>query len=321
MRVLDYNDVMEEKIKRRRAIPELQYDVHGHCIHIGPISYGCRSCFAPLRGGGIQIGNKCMSSCPMCYYDPRREDVNVANYVARVLGDFTELRHSPDRPYAYSYQSSGETLIYIKELEKFAKIFKEIEDEKGIEIYHHLYTNGILANKDMLKRVKDMGVDEIRFHLSASNFSKKVYDNMYEAAKMNFIVSVEEPSWPLYKEKLFEMLPILQDIDVKHLDIVEVQVTQHNIGNIETYYSSDDTVGIYKDHYWHMYDGGLVYDIIEEVLRKGYTYSVLDCNSGVERCRQVRQHKVFDSPDMYTKGFAVYQGFDKSLNNKHSVRQ
>lgn len=318
MRVLSYTDILAKKLERQKNISQLEKDVHGHCIHIGDVSYACRKCFSELVGGGIQIGKKCMCNCPMCYYDPHRNDNNHTKDVAAQLGDFYQLLHAGRKPYAFSYQSYGETLIYIDDLEKFGKIFKEIEIKHNIEIYHHLYTNGILANKEMLKRLKDMEVDELRFHVSASNFSKKVFNNMYEAAKMNFIVSVEEPSWPHHYDNLFELLPKFEDLGVKHLNLVEVQITQWNIDNIEKAYYSEPDIGIYKDHYWHLYDNGMVYDIIEEVLAKGYSYSVLDCNSGVERCRHGKMHHVFDSLDFYDRGFAEYQGFNKSLNNKHS---
>ena len=156
-----------------------------------------------------------------------------------------------------------------------------------------------------------MEVDELRFHISASNFSKKVINYMYEAAKMGFIVSVEEPSWPHHKDNIVDLLPTFEDIGVKHLNLVEIQVTEWNIDNIEKAYLGDDTVGIYKDYYWHLYDGGMVYDIMEEVIDKKYSYSVLDCNGGVERCRHGKMHHVFDSPDFYNKGFAPYYGFNK----------
>ena len=32
----------------------------------------------------------------------------------------------------------------------------------------------------------------------------------------------------------------------------------------------------------HLYDEGLVYDLMEEVVAKGYSFSVLDCNSFVK---------------------------------------
>lgn len=311
MNVLDYNDVMTKKLERRKNIPEIQTDVHGHCIHIGDISYACRGCFMGGVSGGIQVGNKCMCNCPMCYYDPKRDDTNYKQRVAQLLGDFYQMLHDGRKAYAFSYQSSGETLSYIDDLEKFAVIFKEMEQKHSIDIYHHLYTNGILANGKMLTRLKDMEVDEIRFHISASNFSKKVVENMYLASKMGFIVSVEEPAWPHHKDALMGMLAIFNDIGIKHLNLVETQVTQFNIDNIEKAYGDDTDVGIYKDYFWHLYDNGMVYDIMEEVLRKGYKFSVLDCNSGVERCRHAKMHQVFDSPSFYVKGFADYNGFNK----------
>jgi pyruvate formate-lyase activating enzyme-like uncharacterized protein len=310
---------MEQKIKNRKSIPELEYDVHGHCIHVGPVSYGCRTCFANILGGGIQVGQECMANCPMCYYDPNRcDNTDTHNRdVTSLLGSFYEMIYDKSMPYSYSYQSFGETLLYIDDLEKFSKVFKEIENNKGIHVYNYVYTNGILADEEMLKRLKDMEVDEIRFHISASDFSKDVIDNMYTAAKMNFIVTVEEPSWPLHRNKLFGHLPIFEDIGMKHLNIVEVMVTEHNIYNIEEMYSDNENIGIYKDHFWQLYDGGLVYEIIREVLDKGYSYSVLDCNSGVERCRHTNLFHVFDTPHFYDNGFAEYYGFDKSVNNKH----
>lgn len=318
MNILDYNHVMAEKLNRRSQIPQLESDVHGHCIHIGPISYACRQCFAPLPGGGIQVGNKCMSDCPACYYKRDRNDANINVEFASTLADRTFDVKSGKIPYCISYQSAGETLKYVDLLEQFAPLYKEAEEKTGANIYHHLYTNGLMATPKTLSKLKDMEIDEIRFHLSASDFSENVIKNMYEAAKMNFIVTVEEPSWPNYKEDFFPLLEVFEDIGVKHLDMVEVQVTENNIDDIEKHYGDHETVGIYKDYYWHLYDGGYVYDVMEEVLKKGYSYSVLDCNSGVERCRHARMHHVVDSPDFYEKGFADYKGFDKQINNKHA---
>jgi len=318
MKILSYLDVMKEKLSRQSQIKDLETDVHGHCIHVGPVSYACRGCFAGGQQGGIQIGNKCMVNCPMCYYDPLRDDTGHEQRVAQLLGDFYQLRHENAIPYAFSYQSSGETLSYIDDLEKFAVIFKEIEEEKNCEIYHHLYTNGILANKEILSRLNAMEVDEIRFHISASNFSKKVIDNMYEAAKMGFIVSVEEPAWPIHEDIIMKHLPIFEDIGVQHLNIVECQVTEHNIDNIEKTYGFDDEVGIFKDYFWHLYDNGMVYNIMEEVIAKDYSFSILDCNSGVERCRHGKMHHVFDSPNLYDDGFAEYYGFRNRLKKDNS---
>ncbi len=51
-----------------------------------------------------------------------------------------------------------------------------------------------------------LGFDEVRFHLGASNFSAKVYENLGNATRLLKAVSVETPAWPPHREKLFEML-------------------------------------------------------------------------------------------------------------------
>jgi len=303
MIIHNYNDVIERKIEQRKIIPEIEYHFHGHCIHIGKISPGCRGCFTREDGGGLQIGEECMCNCPMCYYDPNRSDKRITSniignrgskqYIAKFLGEMTEKLYLDDfKPICYSYQSSGETLLYIDTLEKFSEIIKKMNEKKNINIYTYVYTNGILANKNTLLRLKDMGVHEIRFHISASNFSKDVIKNMYESSKMNFRVTIEEPSWPLHKEKLFSLLEEFNNIGVKHLNMVETQVTEFNIENLDKYYPGMD-VGIYKDFFWHLYDNGMVYDIMKEVIDKKYSYSVLDCNSAVERCRHASMNHIF----------------------------
>lgn len=295
MKIVSYQEIMEEKLQRQKAIAELQYHANGHCIHIGEISPGCRRCFTGEAGSGIQVGAKCMSNCPYCYYDPERKEESMDS-INNKLADFFYMSMNPNwHPTIFSFQSSGETLMYIEELERFAKILDQVAENTGINQYRFLYTNGILANEEMLKRVKAMGVHEIRFHLSASNFSKSVYKNMETAAKMGFFVTVEEPAWPHHRDELFKMLPILEEIGVKHLDMVEVQITPHNQKAIERNYPAG-TARVFKDFYYHLYDEGLTYDIMEEVIKQGYSFSVIDCNSGVERCRHAKEDKFMFDP-------------------------
>jgi len=279
----DYRVIMQEKFERQNSIKELEYHAAGACVHIGPVSPGCRVCFT---GEEFQIGTKCQFKCPMCYYDRKKNDSGVRKDVATRLTDhfYNGLFADQNKLVGISFQSSGETLYYMNDIHNFCTINKRIENIRNVAIYQFLYTNGVLANKINLKLLWDMNIDEIRFHVSASDFSKTVIDNMYEAAKMGFTVTVEEPSWPAHKKKLIEFLPTMKDIGVSHLDIVEVQVTEWNKSDIDAVYPKGR---YYKDAFYHMYDEGMVYDIIEEVIAKGYSFSVLDCNSWVERHRQV----------------------------------
>jgi hypothetical protein len=232
----------------------------------------------------------------MCYYDVNRKEQAEEEMYATLKLELNCYEDENCKPLAISYVSNGETLLYLDKIKKAARIHNEMEKKKGIKIYRHLYTNGVLATENVLHILKEIGVNEIRFHWSASNFSDKVLESMKKAKELDFVVTVEEPSWPPHKEKLLSLLPTLHEIDLDHLNLVEVQLTEFNMPRIEKVYPE----GIYyKDYFYHLYDEGLVYDIIEEKIKNDYCFSVLDCNSGVERSRHGKfQHVGFNMEDI-----------------------
>ncbi len=186
----------------------------------------------------------------------------------------------PDfRPSAVSFSGGGEPLFHLDVLSGYMSLFRQIEGETGVKPWYYLYTNGLLAERKILLKLKEMGFDEIRFHIGASNFSKKVYRHMAEAVRHFKAVTVETPAWPPHRKKLFEMLPMLEEMGVKHLNIGEVMVNRLNIRKI---LEAMPNAEIYECYEMHLDDGGLVYDILGEVLRSKYSYSVLDCNSFVK---------------------------------------
>lgn len=282
MRLVPYQEILEEKLKRQRSISGLELHASGHCAHVGKISPGCRGCFSPEISMGIQVGTQCMVKCPYCYYNPERSEQLRSEMDFQLADLFSKGLDDNWKPIIFALQSSGETLMYMDELEKFVAQIHEMESRKQRNFYLYLYTNGLLANKENLLRMKDWGVSELRFHLSASDFSEQAYSNLALAISMGFTGTVELPSLPHNREKIFEMLPRINDLGVKHLDLVECQVTRWNRPTLDKMYPDGRC---YQDHFIHFYDEGLVYDVIEEKLAKNYGFSIIDCNSAVERCR------------------------------------
>jgi len=169
--------------------------------------------------------------------------------------------------------------LYPETIEEYMKLFKEIEIRTKKKPWYYIYTNGILADVNMLVRMRDLGFDEIRFHLGASNFSRNVYRNIKKAVKVFKTISIETPAWPLHRKKLFEMLPLINDLGVKHLNLGEIEVTSHNYAAISKIFPQGE---IYQCYTIHLHDQGLTYDIIEETLKRKYSFSVLDCNCFVK---------------------------------------
>ncbi|MBF0524964.1 MAG: hypothetical protein HQK56_07690 [Deltaproteobacteria bacterium] len=216
--------------------------------------------------------------CVYCFgrgnKEPTREDR------IRIKSKLYKDSYAPGyAPQSVSFSGGGEPLLYLPVIEEYMQIFKEIEPRMQGKPWYYLYTNGLLATKSILRQLKDLGFNEIRFHLGASDFSNQVLRHLEEATRYFQAVTVETPTWPPHRTKLFAMLPVLHDLGVRHLNLGEIELTKANITRILEVLPDAE---IYQCHEIHLYDGGLAYDLIEEVVAKGYSYSVLDCSSFVK---------------------------------------
>ncbi len=299
MKVVPYQEILEKKFKRQRELLAMGAELHanGHCFHYGKISFGCRDCYTGEQSINLFQGTQCMCKCPYCYYNPSQEEILLTEQQEQKEIEIQKMKlreFENYRPAIVSYCSAGETLLYLDIFERYAAELYPLIYAKNINPYTFLYTNGILCNRENLERLKGIHVDEIRFHISASNFAPQVLENMRLAKEMGFLITVEEPSYPLNREKLFELLPFFEKIGLNHLDLIELHLTEYNKKRMEELYPGEEYLA-FKDYFYHLYDNGLVYDIMEECIKKGYHFSVIDCNSGVERCRNnIDQDVLFD---------------------------
>ncbi len=326
MKTVELRTIMEKKWERRDELISLGASLHacGNAFHVGEVSFGCRDCFSGEASINLFVGTKCMFKCPYCYYDPDRNDDMLLSELSKEV-EFTayKLKEMDNyRPCIISYCSAGETLLYIDILERAAGRIYPLIVQKGIRPYSFLYTNGVLADERMIERLSGMGVNEIRFHLSASDFSESVLENMRLAKKLGMLITVEEPSNPLNREKLLSLLPVFEEMGLDHLDMIEMRLTAENIATLENIFPGDEYC-CYKDFYYHLYDNGLVCDIMEEVLIRGYSFSVMDCNSAVERCRNNVDQDVrfsWESIEGLCKNRDPGSGFSPRLKNGRPYR-
>ena len=279
MKLISIQEAYTRKFQRQREIKELEYHAAGHCVHIGKLSPGCCSCFYPDPSRmNFIIGSHCNADCPYCTYKMETEP-DKEERLKRMAGYFRNSRLPEFNPSSISFTGGGEPLLYMDTIRDCMKFFRDIDKQTGKITWYYLYTNGLIANPDILSELKELGFNEIRFHLGASGFAQEVYRNIEKAVDFFKAVTVETPAWPPYRDKLFKMLPVINDIGVKHLNIGELEITKDNFSKISQALPDAE---MYQCHDMHLYDGGLVYDIIEEVLRRGFSYSVLDCNCFVK---------------------------------------
>ena len=97
----------------------------------------------------------------------------------------------------------------------------------GDDVHLWLYTNGTLLTADLCSRLRDSGLDEIRFDLGAVRYNLK---KLRLAVGIIPTVTVEIPAVPedekLLKLKMVEMA----EAGVTHLNLHQMRLTPHNFG-------------------------------------------------------------------------------------------
>ena len=183
-------------------------------IHIGQLSPGCLIC-----GQGYW---SCMFSnrkCPgTCFFCPVETKIKK-DFPAYEATEFT-LRNPRDyikflKKYGFKGASisGGEPFLVFNRSLSFAR---EIKKSFGDKMYVWLYTNGFLVTEEKLRKLKNSGLNEIRFNIAARKYDLQPVEM---AARIIPTVTVEIPSIPEDFQILKKTLPILKKIGVRHLNL------------------------------------------------------------------------------------------------------
>lgn len=332
MRLITVQEGFSRKIRRQQELAaysgKARFHCGGNCFHVGEVSAGCRMCFSSKEnffnwqlqlGEDVGLPNVCQFDCAQCFpYNPK----HVSNRYKvpsgwGIRGDWKEKikdwYYSRSRLDFLLYTFTGsesEPLFYLPCIEQFMDFYineiETIDDRRG---YSKVYTNGVLLNDENIRRLKDARVDELRVNVSAGGFSKEVYRNMERAAKHIPVMAVEVSLWPYYRKGLFEMLPIINDLGVRHLDLCVVEIWNERHLEKVSKVLPDDTKYFQAGSMMCLDDGGLCEELMREVIDRDYGYSVIDCNAFV---KMVYNGIALDSNEMTFDGEAFYRpGFIK----------
>ena len=122
--------------------------------------------------------------------------------------------------------SGGEPLLTF---ERTLHFLKKVKGHFGSEGYVWLYTNGMAASREKLEALREAGLDEIRFDLSASDYDLR---KVSLAASILNTVTVEIPAIPEDFERLKGLLPELSERGVRFLNLHQLRCTPHNLTHL-----------------------------------------------------------------------------------------
>lgn len=193
--------------------------------YLNSLSPGCWCC-----GKGawacVFISHSCTRDCFFCLRK-QQEAKDFVPYVERDIkfdsvGRFIE--------YLGSFHFEGVSFSGGEPFMKFDRLYEYIMTIRktfGNQHYIWVYTNGDLVNESKLKRLAEGDLNEIRFDLSARDYDLKPL-SLALAHVPN--VTVEIPAIPEDVERVKSLLPRLESMGVKNINLHQLMINDYNAG-------------------------------------------------------------------------------------------
>jgi len=222
---LSHEDFFQTLNEKRRGMDFLKYDDWGMTVSScgkGELSPGCQSC---KDGRWICIfpGFTCNAQCDFC---PRLTK-DMMDKPPMSLETMELLLKTID---AKKDEISGISIsggeIFFNNYEIAKELIKRVATSYP-HMYLWAYTNGIGANRENMQELRELGLQELRFNLAATEFKQEIIDKIRDDAVNIFPwVTVEVPIYGDSFHHLIERgkLKELADIGVKQLNLAEIRV-------------------------------------------------------------------------------------------------
>ena len=202
--------------KARQQVPDVHIEAEGEIMYLRGLSPGCQAC----KDGTwdcIFTTMRCNLDCAFCY-SPHAIPKDYAGSVFGTTPEQVAENHARTRITGISF-SGGEPFVEAQKLFDWVAWFTSRYPDR----YYWLYTNGLLAREESLRRLGELGIDEIRFNLAATGYDHPtVMENLAAAVCLIPNVTVEIPAIPEHTSKLLSCLPDWCARGVKFLNLHEL---------------------------------------------------------------------------------------------------
>ena len=191
------------------------------CTALAP---GCRIC---AEGGWscLFISGRCNCRCFYCPTSQEEIGVPATNTVEfRTPADY--VAYLERFGFTGASISGGEPLLTPRRTFAFVRAVKR---RFGAAMHLWLYTNGTLADAEILGELRDAGLDEIRFDIGAAGYR---LDALRRAVGVIPTVTVEIPAVPEAVPLLKERMAQMREAGVDFLNLHQLRLTPHNFEHL-----------------------------------------------------------------------------------------
>jgi pyruvate formate-lyase activating enzyme-like uncharacterized protein len=198
---------------------------HNTKVDCQRLSPGCERC-TQGTWSCLFVHSRCNSRCFYCP-SPQDEDLlpmtNTVPFAA--AGDYVDYIRVLD--FKGVSLSGGEPLLVLDTSLAFLRAIKEAF---GQTVHTWLYTNGILATREILLQLKEAGLDEIRFDIGATGMR---LDAAKTAVGLIDTVTVEIPALPEEDEIMKTRIREMDAAGIAHLNLHQLRLTPYNLPRLQ----------------------------------------------------------------------------------------
>jgi len=189
---------------------------------IGELPLGCKLCYQGAKAV-IFLTGICYEKCYYCPISSARRNKDTMYVNEEKAETFNDvLREIYEMKALGASITGGEPLIYPKRVIEVIRLLKNVLGEK---FHIHLYTIGKHLSRDLLVKLYNEGLDEIRFHVR----DWRVLKNVEQAIKYTDLdVGIEVPLIPGLKEFYFKLISEAEKLGVKFINLNEMEFTESN---------------------------------------------------------------------------------------------
>ena len=200
----------------RKGVPGISVEDDGDTIHLGDLSPGCLACKSG-QWDCLFLAMRCNLKCAFCLTPQHLADLSMRSALGPDLSALcSRYARAGVRGVGFS---GGEPLLQPELLLQWVGLLRrELPD-----LYLWAYTNGVLLTADLLGKLAEAGLDELRFNVAATAYVNPHVERMLgEAARRLPAAAVEVPAIPEHRPRLLDAIAAWADEGVKFLNLHEL---------------------------------------------------------------------------------------------------
>jgi pyruvate formate-lyase activating enzyme-like uncharacterized protein len=220
--------------------------------YTGELPKGCKHC-RQGRKMVMLVTGLCKLSCFYCPLSARKKGKDVIYANEKKVDKEEDIFYEARTIDALGSGITGGDPLEV--LDRTVRYIELLKSEFGKEHHIHLYTS-YTPDKEVLEKLENAGLDEIRFHVPFNLWDKfpgsKYEASIIEALKTKMAVGVELPVLPDMKSELITLINQLDELGIHFLNLNELEYSETNWdGLIGRHYEvRSETSNAIKGSHW-----------------------------------------------------------------------